>query len=152
MPHKNLARRQLASRGTSRTYNHGNWRQVYIDCMGLCVAHVNGDELPCGAVTSLEFHELWGENGHSSQGKFQQRVLMCNKHHALVEGRAHQAALILDQYKPSRLQDDVQLEIVVAGGYRGWVERYHLDDGRSGCLLFSGPHIDGYEERAYGEE
>ena len=144
MPYKNLGRRKLSTRGAVRTMRHGNWRQIYIDCMGMCVAKVNGDDSPCGAVDGLELHETFGENSHRSDPKFQQRVLLCNLHHALLEDRGHQAGFILDQYRPSVLADDVELEIMVGGGYQKWVKKWGLDDSRSGCLLFSGPHVDDY--------
>lgn len=144
MPYKNLERRKLSTRGSVRTHRHGNWRQTYINCLGMCVAAVNGDAMPCGAVDELELHETFGETGQRNDPKLQQRVLLCNLHHALLEDRGHQAALILDQYKPSRLAEDVALEIMVEGGYQKWVTKWGLDDSRSGCLLFSGPYVEDY--------
>jgi len=134
----------LSNRGSVRTMRHGSWRQTYIDCLGMCVAQVNGDEMPCGAVDSLELHETFGENCSRSDPKFQQRILLCNLHHALLEDRGHQASFILDQYKPSRLSEDVALEMILVGGYQKWVARWGLDDSRSGCLLFSGPRVEDY--------
>ena len=144
MPYKNIERRKLSSRGAVRTYRHGNWRQVYIDCLGMCVAKVNGVDYPCGAVDGLEIHETFGENGHRNDPKFQQRILLCNLHHALLEDRGHQAEFILGQYKSSRLAEDVALETFIAGSYQKWVEQWGLDDSRSGCLLFSGPCVNDY--------
>ena len=145
MPYNNAYRRTLSNRGSMRTYRHGDWRQTYIDCAGMCIAKVNGDDMPCGETDRLELHELWGENGDPTKGKFQQRVLICNLHHALIEDRGHQADLILDQYHPSVLQDDVRLEMLLAGGYDKWVKKWNLDDSRLGCLLFCGPHVEDYE-------
>ncbi len=145
MPYKNLERKSLVGRGATRTCRHGNWRQTYIDCLGMCIAHVNSDSLPCGEVEGLELHEVWGENSDADKGKFQQRVLMCNLHHALLEDRVHQAEFMLWQYRPSVLQVDVQLEIILAGGYDGWVKKWKLDDSRTGRLLFVGPSVEDYE-------
>ena len=144
LPYRILERRKLSDRGSVRTMRHGNWRQTYIDCLGICVARVNGDDMPCGAVEGLELHEPFGENGCRSDPKFQQRILLCNLHHALLEDREHQAEFILGQYKPSRLAEDVALEIMCEGGYPKWVEKWKLDDSRSGCLLFSGPTMEDY--------
>lgn len=143
--YKNHERRRLVTRGSVRTMRHGNWRQTYIDCSGMCVARVNGDDAPCGVVDSLELHEMWGENGDPAKGKFQQRVLLCNLHHSLLEDRCHQAEFMLWQYRPSRLQEDIQLEIMLASGYDGWIKKWNLDDGRAGCALFSGPHVEDFE-------
>ena len=145
MPYKNFDRQRLVTRGSVRTRNHGNWRQTFIDCGGMYVARVNGDELPCGEKEGLEFHEIWGENGDNDIGKFQQRILLCNLHHALIEDRAHQAEFMLWQYKPSRLTDDVGLEILLAGGYQKWVAKWKLDDSKSDSMLFKGPHVEDYE-------
>ena len=145
MPYKNAERASLVHRGATRTFRHGNWRQTYIDCGGMCIARVNSDELPCGAVDSLELHEIWGENGNLTMGKFQQRVLLCNLHHSLLEDRGHQAAFILWQYRPSRLSDDVYLEILLSGGYQKWLAKWRLDDSQAGRLLFVGPHMEDYE-------
>lgn len=146
MPYRNQERRQLSARGSVRTYRHGSWRQTYLDCLGMCVARVNGDTSPCGVVDGLELHEVWGENGDpTTTGKFQQRVLLCNLHHALVDDRVHQVEFILWQYRPSLLQEDVHLEVLVGGGYQSWLEKWGLDDSRSGCLLFDGPRVEEYE-------
>ena len=88
---------------------------------------------------------MFGENGHRNDPKFQQRVLLCNLHHALIEDRGHQAELILDQHRPSCLQEDVNLEILIEGGYDNWVKKWGLDDSSAGSLSFSGPHVEDYE-------
>lgn len=104
---------------------------------------VNGDGgSPCSETEGLEFHEMWGENHDGHRSKFSERVLLCSLHHALIEGRAHQAEFILNQYRPSRLQEDVNLEMLLEGGYRNWVKRWKLDDSRSGRMLFLGPVVD----------
>lgn len=145
MPYKNNEREKLCNRAINRTRRHGNWRQTYVDCMGMCCAQVkedNGEYYPCGQTEQLELHDQWGEN-HSSngQGKFQKRFLICNHHHAIIDDRAHPTSLIEMQFHMSRLQEDVQLEMLLAGGYQKWVEKYHLDDSRAGCSLYEGPTI-----------
>ena len=144
MPYANIERSKLVRRGATRTTRHGNWRQTYIDCFGVCVARVNGSEIPCCSTEFLELHEEWGEGKDGSQDKFQHRMLLCNMHHSLVEDGTHQAALIVDQYKPSRLSEDVSLEMLMAGGYHNWIKKHNLDDSRSGQYLFQGPHVDDY--------
>lgn len=110
------------------------------------MARINGDDMPCGEVDGLELHEWWGEdNGESSQGKFQQRVLLCNLHHSLLEDRCHQAEFMLWQYRSSLIQVDVDVEILLADGYDNWVKKWNLDDSRSGCALFTGPRVEDYE-------
>ena len=141
MPYKSLELRRLVSRGAVRTSRHGKWRQTYIDCLGMCVARVNGSEYPCSTVDELEFHEMFGENGHRNDPKFQQRILLCNFHHSLIEDRGHQATFQDMQYHISCLTADVDREIELAGGYQKWVEKWGLDDSRAGCLLYSGPVV-----------
>jgi len=145
LPYKNLERRRLSDRGSVRTHRHGNWRQTYIDCFGMCIAQVNGSGFPCGATESLELHEEWGESKDSVSGKFQRRMLLCNFHHSLVDDRCHQSSFVLWQPKPSRLQEDVTLEIMLAGSVKAWAEKWGLDMGREGCMLFDGPHVEDYE-------
>jgi len=106
---------------------------------------VNGDILPCGEVDGLGFHDVWGENDDPAKGKFQQRVLLCNLHHSLLGGRARQTEFILWQYRPSRLSEDVALEMMLEGGYANWVKKWRLDDSRAGCRLFDGPQVKDYE-------
>lgn len=108
----------------------------------MCIAQVNRGGTPCGATEGLEIHETFGENGHRNDPKFQQRILLCNLHHALLEDRGHQAELIVGQYRPSQLAEDVALEMLVSGGCRKWVEKWGLDDSRAGCLFFSGPFVE----------
>ena len=143
--YKNLERRRLSNRGTVRTFRHGNWRQVYVDCLGMCVAQINGSGLPCGAIDFLELHEAWGES-NLGENKFQQRILLCSLHHALIEDRAHQAEFILGQYRPSVLPRDIALEIAWEGGYAKWVAKWKLDISRGGCNLFNGPCVEDLED------
>ena len=124
MPYKNLERRALARRGYVRTYRHKNWRQVYIDCDGMCQFPV--DEVVCGVMEFLEFHEPFGElEVNGLEVKFQQRVLLCPDHHAEVEGFDVQD-LIKGQWQGSMLQGDVALEIALCGSVEQWLDRYAL--------------------------
>lgn len=141
MPCKDPVRRGVYSRGATRSGRHGNWRQTYIDCAGVCVAR-NGSGGVCGEVEGLEFHEIFGENGHRNDPKFQIRVLLCNHHHSLIEDRTHQSYFISSCYRHSVLGADVQREIEYAGGYDRWIARWNLDDSRAGCLLDRGPYVD----------
>lgn len=138
--YKDPERRRLVHRGNIRTSRHGNWRQTYIDCMGICVAKVNGDEV-CGEVGHLELHECFGENGQRNDPKFQVRVLLCSFHHSLVDDHYHQSSFISLQPNPSLLAEDITQEIGVAGGYQGWLVKHKLDDSRFGCLAGSGPFV-----------
>lgn len=110
------------NRCAKRTYRHGNWRQVFIDCGGAC-AH-------CGSFTLLEFHEQFGED-HKGDGKMQQRLLLCNschkeeEQHWNVNGRRHNSLVC----------EDVQAEIDWCGGMDAWAERYSLDLSRWGSRI-----------------
>ena len=126
----------LADRAEYRKRRHGNWRQIAVDCAFMCIAWVNGEEQPCGSQDSLEYHEVWGEEKDGYRAKFSQRVLLCNRHHSLVPG--HRSSLIQHQYKPSRLFEDLELEIAKWGGLQGWCDMYGLDSSRFGILVYQG--------------
>jgi hypothetical protein len=129
----------LYRRASDRTRRHGNWRQVFIDCGGMCIARINGEVLPCGSHDSLELHEVWGENHNNEIGKLSQRILLCNHHHGLIGG--HRERLIHNQVHSSMLFEDVMLEQTKCGGYRDWVALYELDDSRFGACCFDGPYV-----------
>lgn len=143
--YKDPEMRRMVHRGNIRTFRHGNWRQTYIDCMGVCVAKVNGGRV-CGEVEHLEFHECFGENGQRNDPKFQVRVLICPFHHSLVDDHYHQSSFISTQPNPSRLAEDVDTEMRLVGGYDGWIKKYKLDDSRFGCLAGSGPSVEDFED------
>lgn len=134
-----------SKRGATRSLRHGNWRQTYVDCCGMCIARVNGSVLPCGETDTLELHEIFGENRDSLVYRFQMRVILCNHHHALVEDKAHQFSFIANRHRRSILSDDVDLEIFRAGGVKQWAEKWNLDLSRSGILMFSGPQVNDYD-------
>lgn len=133
-----------SNRRHTRKFRHGNWRQTFIDCGGMCVARHDKDSLPCGERDFLEFHETWGENHDKDKTKFTKRILLCNYHHSLIDG--HNKELIKFQFKLSMLQQDINQEIESSGGYRGWVKRFQLDDSRFACLCFEGAIVPQSEE------
>ena len=103
-----------------RTERHGNWRQVYLDCSGMCQYQVE-DGIICGEVDTLEFHEIFGE-AKNGESKFQQRVLICNYHHHDV----HNGRFVNIRRFPSMLQFDVDLELKLAGSLANWIKKYKL--------------------------
>lgn len=119
MPYKDREAQRAFWRRTYRRRRHGNWRQVYVDCDGMCQFPVNGGV--CGAVDDLEFHEQFGENG---DGRMQQRILYCNSHHDEV----HNDVTINERHYPTMLQADVGAEIEDAGGYRAWLDKFGLKE------------------------
>ena len=135
--------RRLAQRACDRKHNHGNWRQIWIDCGGMCIAKINGKDEPCASHDSLEFHEVWGENHNNQTGKFMHRILLCNHCHSLIGG--HHAKFIKFQSHPSMLHDDVMIEQDKCGGYKNWVALYELDDSRFGIYLYDGPQVEDEE-------
>lgn len=123
--YRDKARQALAMRGVNRTARHGNWRQIYLNCHGICQYPINGGV--CGETENLEFHEPFGEI-HGAIVKFQQRVLLCVEHHRELEGVQAQE-LFTENRKPSMLSADVTLEIYLSGSYGKWLDRYNLIDG-----------------------
>ena len=103
-----------------RDKRHGNWRQVYLDCQGMCQFQV-ADGIPCGELEGLEFHEIFGEV-KGGELKFQQRMLVCNYHHWSIHGQKW----VNVRRFPSMLQADVQLEMLLVGSLADWIEKYNL--------------------------
>lgn len=122
MGYKNLYLNAVSKRGSSRKKRHGNWRQTFIDCGGMCVFKENGDI--CGETEELEFHEQFGED-HNGDGKMQQRILLCKYHHDIVTDKLWKNR---HQNMPTKLQLDVCVEMHLCGGYAGWIKRYKLND------------------------
>ncbi len=121
-------RYNFQARMRKRAYRHGkNWRQVYVDCGGMCVS--------CYAVDTLEFHEPFRED-KMGWGVFQSRVLLCyDCHH---EETRLQGFVNMKNTKPSQLAEDVNIEIIMEGGYDEWIERYNLVDRFGYVLLLKG--------------
>ncbi len=123
-------KRKFQLRINKRTYKHGNWRQVVVDCGGMCIIR---DEkgFPCGKVENLQFHEPFGED-KVGWGIMQSRILVCLHHHILE----HDGLCANNwQCNPSQLNEDVSIEILIHGGYDQWVKDFHLQD-TFGRLLF----------------
>lgn len=109
-------KRRFQCRLANRTYRHGNWRQVVVDCGGMCTN--------CYAVRTLEFHEPFGEDKYG-WGKFQTRVLLCHDCHSLE----HEKMFAENRnIQPSRLMEDVDIEIIMEGGYNNWIKNHNLID------------------------
>jgi len=120
MPYHNGEVAKLCRRNYNRTVRHGNWRQVYVTCQGMCQYSENGNGI-CGETRYLEFHEIFGED-KKGEGKMQQRVLMCQYHHSLLPGHD----LVKSRYYPSMLSEDVSLEVLLCGGWKKWLKKYNL--------------------------
>jgi len=116
---------KLQGRGRNRKYRHGNWRQIVVDCGGMCVAK-DKDGLPCCNVNGLEFHEPFKENKHGWL-MFQQRILLCNHHH-WKEHTDHFPKEENRYIHISQLNEDVSIEILLHGGYDNWIKHYNLND------------------------
>lgn len=129
--------RRFQNRMAKRTFKHGNWRQTVINCGGMCITKMD-DGLPCGAVDGLEFHEPFGED-HIGWGIFQSRVLLCYLHHNDEHERLgfrHNGHGAPDEcIKPSRLMADVDIEMMMCGGYDRWLKKFKLQD-TFGLFLF----------------
>lgn len=111
-------------RGEHREKRHGNWRQVFLDCSGLCVYEVEPD-VTCSELDGLEFHEIFRET-KKGENKFQQRVLLCNYHHWSVHGEKW----VNVRHYPSMLQTDVTIELYLCGGLVEWIAKFNLIDRR----------------------
>jgi len=103
------------SRIEKRTERYPNWRQVFLDCFGMCQYPIN-DEQICGNPDTLEFHESYDD-----EGTVIQTVLVCNYHHFSI----HQG-IVNPRHYPSRLQIDVEVEIKLAGGLSEWQKKFNL--------------------------
>lgn len=84
---------------------------------------IKEDGLPCGEVEDLEFHEQFGES-KGTEIKIQQRTLRCIVCHSEEHGRSFPE---FRKY-PSRLQEDVSIEIIMFGGLYKWMEKFDLHE------------------------
>ena len=119
----NTAKRKFQNRIASRNHKHGkNWRQTFVDCGGMC--------LTCWAVDTLEFHEPFGEDKYG-WGMLQARILLCHDCH----NEEHDEIFGGDRsIKPSHLARDINIELILEGGYDDWIKNHKLID-RLGYLL-----------------
>lgn len=98
----------------NRNKRYPNWRQVYYECMGICQYPII--DTVCGATESLEFHEVYKENGQVFC-----IVLLCNYHHFSV----HQG-IVNPRRFPSMLQIDIDIEMKLAGGLIEWKKKFNI--------------------------
>ncbi len=121
--------RRYQLRMNGRTYDHGKgWRQVFVDCGGMCVGRLE-DGMTCCESDGLEFHEPFGEDLHG-WGKFQARVLMCPSCHDREPGtqcvgnpedsRRH--------INTSMLAEDIDREVEQSGSWDAWIKKFNLVD------------------------
>lgn len=121
------AQRLQQNRMAHRSHSHGkNWRQIVIDCGGMCI-YRNGSTEPCGAVDYLEFHEPFGED-HVGLGRMQSRVLVCFKHHCEIHDMDYALESGHCRKTGNNLLSDVSAEMEACGGYVAWVKKYNLVD------------------------
>lgn len=111
---------QYLHRVIHRDKRHGNWRQVFLDCQGMCQYPIAESKI-CGELETLEFHEQFGE-AKGEELKLQQRVLLCNYHHWSVHGEKW----VNPRHRLSMLQADVGAEVLLCGSLANWVEHYDL--------------------------
>lgn len=111
MASKDPELRRRHNRVTNRNRKFANWRQIYIDCSGMCVW--------CGEVEGLEYHHITPDIV----------VLLCHFCHD-VEQDVDQASFFHYHRNMARslLAEDIEYEIVKCGGYVNWLEKYNLKD------------------------
>jgi len=118
MPYKDHEVHLAHLRDNARTRRYGNWRQIYVDCGGMCTGILE-DGSVCGELEDLEFHEEFGKDG------FKLTRLYCLQCHQKVHG---ESITLNPRHYRSRLQEDVQREIQECGSYEAWKSKYHLID------------------------
>jgi hypothetical protein len=130
MPYANPEIGKMLRRNHLRSLRLPSWRQVYINCGGMC-NFILPDGSLCGSAQMLEFHEQFGED-HNGDGRMSQRVLMCSKHHNDMHPERYNV-----EHNPnhSMLTEDIEMDMQRLGGYTKWIEKYGLDDSTAGSLL-----------------
>lgn len=108
---------KFRTRLANRTFRHGNWRQTFVDCGGMCIKCYNYNS------GSLELHEPFGED-HFGWGMMQSRILLC----AVCHNEEHMGGFQDVNTKASQLAIDVDIEIELYGGYDNWIKRFGLID------------------------
>lgn len=146
MAYKDKERRNQYQRILMRTKRHPDWRQVFLDCNGMCVFRDENGSL-CGSVDALEFHEVWIE-AKAGENKFQQRVLVCNFHHFVEHVKDGFVGKVNPRPWKNKLQADVEFEMKRYGGLEGWVKHYGLIH-RDGDAT---PECGGYDATEYESE
>ena len=111
IPHRDKDQYHYLSRVSVRAIRYPNWRQVFYDCDGVCVR--------CGSLDDLEFHETYNDKGDVDK-----TVLLCNGCHS----EAHNGQIVNPRRYPSKLQEDVEIEIMRCGGLEKWKEKFQIKD------------------------
>lgn len=123
MPYVDRNQKRYHDRVYTRDKRHPGWRQVYVDCQGMCQG-IHDDGEICGDTDGLEYHEIFGED-HNGDGRMQQRILLCNLCHSLEHQKRN---FVQERHYPSMLQQDISYEIEQAGSVQLWVDKYELLD------------------------
>ncbi len=132
-PEQSVARKRFQDRMSERKHRHGNFRQVWIDCAGVCI-HKDENGFVCGSTKNIEFHEPFGED-KMGWNIMQARVLECFlchcKEHPQLNGEPLRCT------SPGEiLAEDIQLEIWMHGGWEQWIKDFGLQD-TFGRLLYA---------------
>lgn len=127
-PFKDKEYSKQYNRNYRRAERHGNWRQISIDSGFMCVYPV--DELPCGELDNLQFHERFGE---ATDGRMQQRVLLCVDHHSQIHEDFYNIGPA-DFYNTSHLTEDLLYEQAHFPTTEEWAAKFSLDLSRFGIL------------------
>ena len=127
-PFKDREQHNYYNRNYRRTERHGNWRQTVVDSGFMCIYPV--DELPCGETDNIQFHERFGE---ATDGRMQQRVLLCVDHHSLAHGDFYNIGPA-DHYNTSHLIEDIAYEQAQFPTTEEWAAKFDLDLSRFGIL------------------
>ena len=143
---KRLFQNRMAKRATK----HGkNWRQVFVDCGGMCIAKDHRGN-PCCEIEGLQFHEPFGED-KLGWGIMQTRVLMCPHHQATLEHPGLFGGEENWYIRASQVSEDVAIEMMLVGGleydtggtlvpargaYDKWIKKFNLQD-TFGRLLYA---------------
>ncbi|KKM93072.1 hypothetical protein LCGC14_1212080 [marine sediment metagenome] len=124
MPYADTSQNLRVARNYKRGVRHGkNWRQIYVDCGGMCQGRLE-DESLCGSVDGLEFHELY-EGINEKKIKFQpdlRRTLLCATCHGVEHGFSN------GRYRGHRsyVAEDIDYEVRACGGVAKWMAKYGL--------------------------
>ncbi len=121
MPYKDPEIRGWMKRVSKRNKTHPGWRQIYIDSLGMC-QYPDDKYGICGNIL-IEFHEPFGES-RRNELKFQQRICLCRDHHTEMHGESYNLPMIA----PTKIHEDIDLEIYIAGGYQKWLKKFGLVD------------------------
>ena len=134
-------KRRRYLRGWRRTKRHGNWRQLVVDCDGLCAL--------CKENPIEHFHDAFGEN-HKDDNRMQQRYPLCvlchSKQHKEDNGRQDK---LLENYagRPSVVTKDVLAEMKECGSFMKWCLKYKVTPIQGIFSRIVWPNEDGEVQR-----